>query len=125
MNSVANQFYCLNIKDYEIPASEDITYNDFIWELNCLDNQLKTYLTFEDTAKQYIAVKMDKIPKRVCELFPFDYWAYHLFNGLDKVEFHFENPYREIKSVWVDKSSIRNVERLTLYLNGRLNIKQP
>lgn len=120
MNSVANQFYCLNIKDFEIPASEEIAYNDFIWELNSLDNQLKTYLAFEDTAKQYIAVKIGKIPKRVCELFPFDYWAYHLFNGQDKVEFYFENPYREIKSVWLDKSSIRNVERLTLYLNGRM-----
>lgn len=123
MGSETSQFYTLDIETPKIPSDEAIIYNNFIWELNQLDYQLNTYLAFEETAKQYIDFKIDKIPKRVCELFPFDYWAYHLFNVQDKVEFHFENPYREIKSIWIDKSSIRNVERLTLYLNGRMNIK--
>jgi len=125
MRSETNPFYTLDTLTSKVPSGNEELYNDFIWELNSLDNQLKTYLAFEETAKKYIDVKIDKIPKRVCELFPFDYWAYHLFNGLDKVEFHFENPYREIKSIWIDKSSIRNVELLTLYLHNRLNINQP
>ena len=117
--SESSQFYCYKFKDFEILANEATAYNDFIWELNCLDNQLKTYLAFEDTAKKYIDVKIDQIPKRVRGLFNYDYWAYHLFNGQDKVEFHFENPFQDIKSVIVDKSSIRNVEQMTIYLNSK------
>lgn len=125
MSSDTSQFYLLDITTPKIPSDEAIIYNNFIWELNQLDNQLKTYLAFENTAKQYIDVKIDKIPMRVRELFPFDYWAYQLFNSLDKVEFHLEYPYRKIKSVWIDKSSIRNVERLTLFLNGRMKMEKP
>ncbi len=104
-------------------------YDDIIWELNQLEFQLSNYLHFEETAKKFneklfseVTGKIKdkskvKFPKYILELFPFDYWAYHLFNGQNTVEFHFENPLEEIKSVLIDKSKIRNVEFLTLYIH--------
>jgi hypothetical protein len=115
-----NTFEEYKIKfDLPLTSSRNKQYGDFIWELSQLEFQLSNYLHFEETARKYMDVRIDKIPKLVRGLFSYDYWAYHLFNDQEKVEFHFENPYREVKSVWIDKSSIRNVEKLTLYLNGR------
>ena len=107
--------------DLSHTSSRNKQYDDFIWELNQLEFQLNNYLHFEEIAKKFNKKLFSeatgkikdrnkvKFPKYILELFPFDYWAYHLFNSQEKVEFHFENPYREVKSVWIDKSSIRNV----------------
>jgi hypothetical protein len=115
--------------DLSNTGSSDKAYTDFIWELGQLDFQLSNYLHFEETAEKFVkklySQKTDKInerskvklPKYILELFPFDYWAYHLFNGQQTVEFGFENPLEEIRSVILDKSKIRNVEFLTLYIH--------
>lgn len=124
-----NSFYNLNIECKTELSEKEGLYRDFIFELNCLDYQLNTYLEYEETAKTFNKKlfseatrkikdrKNVKFPKYILELFPFDYWVYHLFNGHNTVEFHFENPLEEIKSVLINKSKIRNVEFLTLFIH--------
>lgn len=104
-------------------------HQEFLWEFNELDFKLDIYLHLEETAQKYLkklfstksnslkAINTVKIPKYIVKMFPYDYYAFHLFNRQDSIEFQFENPIEEIKSVIINKTAFKNVEILTLYLS--------
>lgn len=136
MNQVTSVFYQTDIKTFFYTCNKnDIQFQNFLWELNELDNQLNTYLHLEETAQKFVKklfyTKSNKfkdkvlirIPNYITNMFIYDFWAYHLFNGQSIVEFQFENPFEEIKSIIIDKSAIKNVELLTLYLNRPKQLK--
>ena len=119
------EFICI-VQDFK---ENDLRYQEFLWEFNELDFKLKTYLHIEGTAQKYLkklfspksnslkAIDTVKIPQYIVEMFPYDYYAFHLFNRQESVEFQFENPIEEIKSVIINKTAFKNVEILTLYLS--------